>query len=238
MLRHALPSRVKPEMRLKHLNSEQLLAYSARPFLEVRGSNMDTLTLLGSVAGLGLLAGIRLYFTVFALGLCIRMGWFEPTAALQHLSVLSHTPVLIVSGILLVCEFIADKIPWFDTMWDAVHTFIRPIGAAALGIAAVGHVDPSTSVMIGLVSGGLAFTGHASKAAARVAVNHSPEPFSNWILSFGEDLLVPFGLWVAMEHPVFAVFAIAAFLLIFLLTARAVWRLFVSLFQRPRGAAA
>jgi hypothetical protein len=199
---------------------------------------MDTLTMLGSAAGLGFLAGIRLYFTVFALGLCIRLGWFEPSDTLQHLSVLSHTPVLIVSGILLVCEFIADKIPWFDTMWDAVHTFIRPIGAAALGIAALGHVDASTSVMIGLLSGGVAFTGHASKAATRVAVNHSPEPFSNWILSIGEDLLVPFGLWVVMEHPVFAIFAIATFLIIFLFLARAVWRLFVSLFHRPRGAAA
>jgi len=198
---------------------------------------METLSLLGSVAGLGFLAGIRLYFTVFALGLCMRLGWFEPTASLQHLSVLSQTPVLIVSGLLLICEFIADKIPWFDTMWDAVHTFIRPIGAAALGIAAVGSVDPAMSLMIGLVSGGVAFTGHASKAATRVAVNHSPEPFSNWILSFGEDLLVPFGLWVVMEHPVYAIFAVSAFLIVFVLMARAVWRLFVSLFQRTRRAA-
>ncbi len=198
---------------------------------------MDTLTLLGSAAGLGFLAGIRLYFTVFALGIAIRLGWFEPSSSMDQLSLLAQTPILLASGLLLVCEFIADKIPWFDSMWDAVHTFIRPIGAAALGIAALGKMDPSASLLIGLVSGGVAFTGHASKAATRIAVNHSPEPVSNWLLSFGEDLLVPFGLWVVLEHPVYAMLAIATFLIVFALIARAIWGLFRSLFRR-RGAAA
>ena len=111
---------------------------------------MDILTTLGSAAGLGFLAGIRLYFTVFALGLAIRLGWFEPSASMQHLTVLAHTPVLVASGLLVICEFVADKIPWFDSMWDAVHTFIRPIGAAALGLAAFGKVDPSTTLLIAL----------------------------------------------------------------------------------------
>ena len=199
---------------------------------------METLTLLGSAAGLGFLAGIRLYFTVFALGLAIRLGWFEPAPAMQHLHLLAQTPVLVGSGVLLICEFVADKIPWFDSMWDAVHTFIRPVGAAALGITALGSFDPATTLLIGLVSGGVAFTGHASKAAARIAVNHSPEPVSNWLLSFGEDALVPFGLWVVMEHPIYAIFAIMAFLICFIVVARAVWRLFRSLFTRAPDAAA
>lgn len=199
---------------------------------------MDTVTLLGSAAGLGFLAGIRLYFTVFALGLAVRLGFFHPGADFQNLHLLAQTPVLVASGFMLICEFVADKIPWFDTMWDTVHTFIRPIGGAALGIAALGSFDPNTTLLIGLISGGVAFTGHASKAATRIAVNHSPEPVSNWILSFAEDLLVPFGLWVVMEHPVYAVFAIATFLIAFTIIARAVWRLFRSLFDRTPGIAA
>jgi hypothetical protein len=199
---------------------------------------MDTLSLLGSAAGLGFLAGIRLYFTVFALGFAIRMGWFEPNTAMSQLSLLASTPVLVGSGFLFVTEFVADKVPWFDSIWDSVHTFIRPVGAAALGITALGNFDPSTSVLIGLVSGGVALTGHASKAATRVAVNHSPEPFSNWLLSFAEDIFVPLGLWVVIEHPVISAFVIIGFLVVFAILARAVWKLFRSIFGRVRSAVA
>ena len=199
---------------------------------------MDTLPLLGSAAGLGILAGIRLYFTVFALGLAVRMGWFHPSDAMSHLDLLATTPVLIGSGVLFVAEFVADKIPWFDSIWDAVHTFIRPIGAAALGITALGSFDPATTLLIGLVSGGAALSGHASKAATRVAVNHSPEPFSNWVLSFAEDLLVPVGLWVVMEHPLIAGAIALAFLVLFIFLARAIWRLIRGSFDRFRGVTA
>ena len=199
---------------------------------------MDTLSLLGSAAGLGFLAGIRLYFTVFALGFAIRMGWFEPDMAMAQLNLLASTPVLLGSGFLFVTEFVADKVPWFDSIWDAVHTFIRPVGAAALGITALGNFDPSTSFLIGLVSGGVALTGHASKAATRVAVNHSPEPFSNWALSFAEDVFVPVGLWVVVEHPLIAAFVIIAFLIVFAILARMIWKLFRSIFGRVRRAVA
>jgi hypothetical protein len=199
---------------------------------------MDTIALLGSAAGLGILAGIRLYFVVFALGLAIRMGWFEPATNMSHLRMLAEMPVLLTSGALFVAEFIADKIPWFDSIWDAVHTFIRPIGAAALGITALGSFDPTTTMLIGLVSGGAALTGHTSKAATRVAVNHSPEPVSNWIISFAEDLMVPFGLWVVMEHPIVAAVLAAFFLVVFVLVAHVIWRLFRSIFGRLRSATA
>jgi hypothetical protein len=195
---------------------------------------MDTISLLGSAAGLGFLAGIRLYFTVFALGIAIRMGWFEPHGAMEQLNLLASTPVLIGSGALLLAEFVADKIPWFDSIWDSVHTFIRPIGAAALGVAALGSFDPSMQVLIGLVSGGVALTGHASKAATRVAVNHSPEPFSNWVLSFAEDVFVPFGLWAVMTHPLITGAVILVFLIVFFALARMIWRLFSSTFGRLR----
>jgi hypothetical protein len=197
---------------------------------------MDTLTLLGSAAGLGLLAGIRLYFTVFALGLAIRTGWFQPDAAMSQLSLLGQTPVLVGSGLLFVTEFIADKVPWFDSIWDAIHTFIRPVGAAALGMTALGSFDPGMTFLIGLLSGGVALTGHASKAATRVAVNHSPEPFSNWALSLMEDAFVPVGLWVVMEHPVAAAVIVSVFLVFFALLAGAIWKLFRSVFGRVRRA--
>jgi hypothetical protein len=198
---------------------------------------MDTLVLLGSAAGLGVLAGIRLYFVVFALGIAMRMGWFQANPGVSHLDLLAQTPVLLTSGALLIAEFIADKIPWFDTVWDAAHTFIRPIGAAALGITALGTFDPATTLMIGLVTGGAAFAGHASKAAARVAVNHSPEPFSNWIISFAEDLIAPVGLWIVMEHPIVAALLASLLLLAFVLVARAIFKLFRSMFVRLRSAA-
>lgn len=202
----------------------------------MKKSAMDTISLLGSAAGLGLLAGIRLYFTVFALGLAIRLGWFEPNASMSHLHVLAQTPVLAGSGVLLLIEFVADKVPWFDSIWDAIHTFIRPTGAAILSITALGSFDPGIGVLVGLVSGGVALTGHASKAATRVAINHSPEPFSNWAVSLMEDAIVPLGLWLVLEHPVISAVIVAVFLVFFVLLAGVIWKLFRSMFGRLRRA--
>ena len=186
---------------------------------------MNTIDLLGSAMGLGLLAGIRLYATVFCLGAAIRLGWFEPNPALSHLAVLAQTPVLLLSGAGFVVEFLADKVPWLDSLWDSVHTFIRPIGAAALAVTALGAFDTTTTVMLALLSGGVAFTGHTSKAATRLAVNHSPEPFSNWALSFAEDLAVPAGLWIVFQHPALALGIASAFILIFLWLSPKLFRL-------------
>lgn len=196
---------------------------------------MDAVSLFGSAAGLGWLAGIRLYFTVFALGLAVRLGWFQPSDEAQYLHLLASTPVLVISGIMLVCEFAADKIPWFDSIWDSVHTLIRPAGAAALGVAALGSWDEQTTLLAGLISGGAALTGHTSKAAARAAINHSPEPFSNWLMSSIEDLFVPFGLWVVLAHPLVAAIAFLIFLVIFILLARTVWRLFMGVLRHVRS---
>jgi hypothetical protein len=189
---------------------------------------MDTVQILGSAAGLGLLAGIRLYFTVFALGLAIRLGWFQPNQEAAGLALLASTPVLLVSALLCAIEFVADKVPWLDSFWDSVHTFIRPVGAAFLGIAALGQFDPGASLLLGLLTGGVALTSHASKAATRAAVNTSPEPFSNWAVSFAEDLMVPVGLWMVISHPLIAAAIVLVFLIAFVLLARWVWRLFFS----------
>jgi hypothetical protein len=203
---------------------------------------MDTLQVLGAASGLGLLAGIRLYATVFALGVAIRMGWFELSPPMSQLAVISETPVLIVSGLACMAEFVADKVPWFDSVWDSIHTFIRPAGAAALGVAALGTFDSTTNFLIALLTGGIAFTSHASKAATRVAINHSPEPFSNMLVSFAEDAFVPLGLWLFLEHPIVALVAAGVFLVIFALLSFVIFRLlrrtFTALRARLRGSMA
>ena len=186
---------------------------------------MDTLQILGSAMGLGLLAGVRLYATVFALGLAIRLGWFQLGSGFQHLDVLAQTPVLALSGAAFLIEFFADKVPWLDSMWDSVHTFIRPIGAALLGATALGNFDPTTRMLLAMLCGGVAFTGHTSKAATRLVANHSPEPFSNVALSVAEDLIVPAGLWVVFQHPLVAGVIVVIFLVLFTWLSPKIFRL-------------
>ena len=185
---------------------------------------MDTLALIGSTLGLGFLAGIRLYATVFLLGLAIRLGWFHPGAGSAELSVLAHPAVLIVSGLACLVEFAADKIPWLDSLWDSFHTFIRPIGAAVLAAAAFGHFDPVVKAVLIVICGGVALASNSSKAATRLAVNHSPEPFSNIGLSLFEDALIPAGMWVSLKHPEVALGLVAVFLFLFLWIAPKIFR--------------
>jgi hypothetical protein len=162
---------------------------------------MDSLTPLASALGLGMLAGARLYATVFVLGLLLRFQWVTLPAAWQHASVLADTRILILAGIACAVEFIADKIPWVDSAWDSVHTFIRPIGAALAASSLFSNLDPVYQTALFLLAGGMAFSMHSAKAATRLVVNHSPEPFSNLALSFGEDALVAGGLFLVVKHP-------------------------------------
>jgi Domain of unknown function (DUF4126) len=162
---------------------------------------METLLPLASALGLGMLAGVRLYATVLAVGLLLRFDWISLPAAWQHASVLADTRVLIVAGVACAIEFIADKIPWVDSAWDSVHTFIRPIGAALLTSSLFSNLEPVYQVLLFLLAGGVALSGHAAKAATRLAVNHSPEPFSNVAVSLGEDSFVIGGLYMLVKHP-------------------------------------
>jgi hypothetical protein len=184
---------------------------------------MDTLQLLGSAAGLGLLAGIRLYATVLGLGLAIRFGWLN--LAGSHLHVLADGRVLAVAGAAVLIEFLADKVPWLDSLWDSIHTFIRPIGAALVAGGLLAADDPGANLALMLLSGSVAFAGHASKAATRLVVNHSPEPFSNVGLSLLEDVTVPLGLWLVVEYPLIALGIVGAFVLLFLWLSPKVFRL-------------
>jgi len=159
---------------------------------------------LGALMGLSFVSGIRLYSTVLATGLGIRTGLIDLPASLANLEVLAATPVLVIAGVIYIVEFIADKVPWIDTLWDSVHTFIRPLGAAVLGVATVGDVDPVLRMGAFLLAGTVALSSHSAKAGTRLVANHSPEPFSNIGLSLAEDGLVLGGVWLALTHPVIA----------------------------------
>ena len=170
---------------------------------------MDPIATLGALLGLGFVSGIRLYSTVLAIGLGIRFGFLDLPTGLAHLDVLASTPVIAVAATVYTVEFVADKIPLVDSMWDAVHTFIRPVGAAVVGATALGPVDPAISLAAALLCGFVALSGHGAKATTRVAVNHSPEPFTNAGISLAEDGLVIGGVWLALEHPLIALGVVA-----------------------------
>ncbi len=194
---------------------------------------MSPIETLGLALGAGFSSGLNLYATVATLGLLQRFGVLHLPPSLQ---VPSHPWVLGISIAFYLLEFLADKIPYIDTFWDAIHTFIRPPAAALLAFAAAGAAPPEWRWGAALLAGGVALTSHGTKASARAAVNASPEPFSNWILSFGEDLLAVWLTWMATVHPfattiiVTALVALCAFLLYYLFrfARRALHQLFSS----------
>ena len=172
---------------------------------------MNRLDLLAAALGLAALAGINLYLTVLATGLAIHFHWITLSPAYQSLEVLGNPWIITVAGILYFLEFFADKIPWVDSIWDAVHTVIRPIGGAFLAIQVLGHSDPVFAVIVGLLAGATSLASHTAKAATRLTANASPEPFSNIALSFGEDVAVVGGLALIYHNPIAAlsIFAVA-----------------------------
>ncbi|MBY0506773.1 MAG: DUF4126 domain-containing protein [Bryobacteraceae bacterium] len=162
---------------------------------------MSALEMLGIAASLSLLAGWRLYATVLAVGVALRFDWWQLPAQLTNLSVVSHTWVIAVAAVGFVCEFFADKIPWLDSLWDSVHTFIRPVGGALLAFSLISPSDPKMQVIFFLLGGGMALLSHTTKTGTRLLVNQSPEPVSNLVTSLAEDATVATGLWLTMTHP-------------------------------------
>ncbi len=185
---------------------------------------MGVLQLLGSTLGLGLVSGINLYATVLVVGLGIRFDLISLRPELQQLEVLANPVVIVVAGLIFVVEFLADKIKWIDSIWDAVHTLIRPLGAAVIGAVGLGEVSPE-SVVVALSCGGVALSGHSTKAGLRLLVNHSPEPFSNIALSLTEDVLVVLGTYVAVQYPYLMLIIVASFVIGFLWFAPRAFRL-------------
>lgn len=179
---------------------------------------MEILQLLGTALGLGALAGLNLYLTVFASGLAIQQGWIDLAPQYHQLLVLGNPAIVLISGALFLIEFFADKIPWVDSLWDIVHTVIRPLGGAFLATRALGATDPTFEVVIALLGAASSLGTHSLKAGTRLIVNASPEPFSNIALSVTEDATVLGGLALIHLHPVIALIAVVAgfaFLLVF-----------------------
>ena len=172
---------------------------------------MDPPQFLALAAALGFASGFRLYAALFLTGLAGFMGWFELPAGLR---ILQHPAVLGASGFMLFVEFFADKVPYVDSLWDAVHTLVRIPAGAALAAGALGADGTAMAWIAALIGGGLAATSHATKMTTRAAVNTSPEPFSNVAVSLFEDGLVVFLLWLSATHPgIFTVVLVVAIVL-------------------------
>jgi Domain of unknown function (DUF4126) len=148
---------------------------------------MEVLATLGRTLGFSLAAGVNLYATVAVLGLAARYGWVQLPDQFQ---VFDHPWVIGIAAALYMVEFVADKIPWVDSIWDSVHTVIRPVGGALIAVAALGEASPVVVGLIALLGGTAAAGSHMTKAGTRVAINTSPEPFTNWFVSLAEDAFV------------------------------------------------
>lgn len=202
------------------------------PLLDWRGLPLDLASLAALAAGIGWASGLRLYALVFVLGALGRFGGVQLPGELE---VLTHPLVLAFSGLMLVGEFFADKLPWLDSLWDAVHTFIRIPAGAALAAAVMGDQGSAAQVAAALAGGTLAAGAHFAKAGARAAINTSPEPFSNVAASLGEDSLFVGGLWLLLHNPLYFLAGLMAFVLLALVLIVTLWR-FVRRLFRPRPA--
>jgi Domain of unknown function (DUF4126) len=168
---------------------------------------VDLLTTIGRTLGFSFAAGVNLYATVAILGFASRFQWVDLP---DQFRVFDNNWIIATAVILYVVEFVADKVPWVDSMWDALHTVVRPFGAALIAVASIGPVSPAVQVMVALAGAAVASSSHLAKAGTRVAANTSPEPFSNWVLSLAEDGFVV-GLGVlALKFPLIAALVVIA----------------------------
>jgi hypothetical protein len=182
---------------------------------------MDAISSFALASGLSWASGFRLYATVFAVGLLSRYDYFQ----LPHtLDILRHPVVIGVAGVLMVVEFLADKIPYIDSVWDSIQTFIRIPAGALLAMGAMNTSDPMLATIAALLGGSLTGMTHATKAGSRALINTSPEPVSNLTTSFGEDALWLSGGWLALVHPMVFIGVILLLILVMLWTLPKLWR--------------
>lgn len=181
----------------------------------------------------GWCSGISVYLTVALLGISGRMGWIELPGEMKGLS---HLLIIIAALAVFAIEFIADKVPYVDSAWDSVHTFIRPLGAAAIGAMAGTEHGPAVQTLAAVLTGTLALNTHAVKASTRLAINTSPEPFSNIAASFGENATVIFMFWFFIKHPIWAALLIVGFIILSFFFLRMMWRFVRSLFRKSTHA--
>jgi hypothetical protein len=176
------------------------------------------LTTLGRMLGFSFAAGVNLYATVAILGLASRYGWVSLPPQFQAFN---SNIVIGVAMVMYLIEFFADKIPYVDSLWDVIHTAIRPVGGALIAVTTLGEASPTVEALIALLGGTVAAGSHLTKTSTRAAANASPEPFSNWILSISEDLFVVGLGYLALKHPL-AALAVAGTLLVLIVVFAAV----------------
>jgi hypothetical protein len=193
---------------------------------------MDLTQTLALSLGAAWASGINLYATVFMMGL---LGSHGTLTLPPELHVTTHPAVMSAAGFMFLLEFFADKIPGIDSVWDAIHTFIRIPAGAILAAAAVGQLDPSIQTAALLIGGSVTAGSHFAKSGTRLLINTSPEPFTNWTASLTEDALVIGGIWTAMHHPTIFLVALGLFLLFLIWVLPVVWRGIRAMFRKLRG---
>ena len=200
---------------------------------------MSAAEIVALAASISLLAGWRLYLVVFATGLAMKYGWVALPDQLRALDVIGNNWIIGIAGAGAVAEFFADKIAWVDSAWDAVHSFIRPLGGAMLSLAIVDADDPGWQVASFLLGGGAAFIAHTGKAGTRTIVNASPEPFSNVAVSTGEDVATAGLFALAIANPIaaalIAVLLVVLSLWLVIAARRALKRLFDGVGMQPKS---
>jgi hypothetical protein len=175
---------------------------------------VSAVELIALASTVSLLAGWRLYLVTFAVGLAMKFGWIALPQQLHALDVLANNWIIGIAALGTIAEFFADKVAWVDSLWDAVHSVVRPVGGALLSMAIIDGADPTWQVGSFLLGGGAALLAHAGKAGARALVNASPEPFSNVVVSTGEDVATAGLLGLAIANPIAA--ALIALILVIL----------------------
>jgi Domain of unknown function (DUF4126) len=179
---------------------------------------VDLLTTLGRTMGFSFAAGLNLYATVAILGLASRFDWVQLP---PQFKVFDNDIVIGAAIVMYLIEFVADKVPWFDSIWDAVHTVIRPVGGALIAVATLGHASPTVQGLVALLGGSLAASTHFTKTGTRAVANASPEPFTNWILSLSEDVFVVGLGFLALKYPAAA--ALVVIICVVLMVTFAAW---------------
>ena len=178
-------------------------------------------TTLALTMGLAWASGINLYATLFTLGYLATTGNIDLPPDLQ---IVANPAVMGAAGLMFCIEFFADKIPGVDTGWDTLHTFIRIPAGAMLAAGAVGDINPAIELASAILGGGLAAASHATKAGSRVLINTSPEPFTNWTASIGEDIAVIGGVWACINHPFLFLIALALFIILMIWLLPKIWK--------------
>ena len=192
----------------------------------------DTWQLVALAASIGWASGLRLYAVLFIIGGLGYLGWVDLPGGLQ---VLAHPYVLAASGFMCFVEFFADKIPGVDSLWDVVHTLVRIPAGAALAASVFGDSSSATMIAAAILGGTLAAGSHLAKTGSRAVINTSPEPFSNWAASFGEELAVGSVLWLAFSHPIAALVVVLVLTVVAIWLIPKLWRTIGRIFSRVRG---